>query len=157
MHGPQDCGPSRKAAFPEGYFYEFKEERGNGKSCISVGKQPASSVGIQRVLRAMRLRTTSRQDDETICIATALGLDPKPLLSLPPDARMVEFLKGLPCVPLNLLFGWLSSSRMTREGFRWAPASLLNADHVWPNLIIDSTDTTWRGELFQRPHAGIFA
>ncbi|KAI9699925.1 MAG: hypothetical protein M1820_006987 [Bogoriella megaspora] len=85
-----------------------------------------SDVGMQDVLMAIGKRITSRRNDETICIATTLGLDPCPLLRVAPADRMIVLLKMFPCVPVNVLFS--SGTRMTQKGFRWAPTSFLRPE-----------------------------
>ncbi|KAK5706879.1 hypothetical protein LTR97_001871 [Elasticomyces elasticus] len=77
----------------------------------------------QRVFIAFKDRFASRKDDETICIATFLGLDPAPLLAVPTTKRMPMLLQMLPHVPDNILFA--GGPRLEEPGFRWAPQTLL--------------------------------
>jgi hypothetical protein len=64
---------------------------------------------------------------ETICLATALGMDPGPLLDVSREdheQRMVKFLQMVKTLPLILLAQ--PPPRLRRHGFRWAPATFLN-------------------------------
>ena len=79
---------------------------------------------LELLVNAACHRSTSRGGDETICIATFLGLDPAPLLSQPVEDRMVTLMKMLPTVSPILLL--TRGPRIGQHGFRWAPRSLLN-------------------------------
>ncbi|KAK3677844.1 hypothetical protein LTR78_001939 [Recurvomyces mirabilis] len=80
-------------------------------------------VREQRVLIAFKDRFASRKGDETICIATFLGLDPSPLLAIDEHERMPMLLQMMPHVPDNVLFG--RGPRLERIGFGWCPQTLL--------------------------------
>jgi hypothetical protein len=79
----------------------------------------------------MRLRRTTRQGDETVCLATILGLDLDPYQAIDdkPDAdaakkRMEIFLKEINRFQMGIIFNnW---ERLETEGFGWAPKSLLS-------------------------------
>ncbi|KAK5695565.1 hypothetical protein LTR17_024582 [Elasticomyces elasticus] len=77
----------------------------------------------QRVFVAFKDRFASRKGDETVCIATFLGLDPARLLAVPTTERMPMLLQMLPHVPDNILFA--GGPRLEEPGFRWAPQTLL--------------------------------
>ena len=89
---------------------------------------------MQRFIAAIANRITSRTGDETICIATFLGIDPQPLLKVPEVDRMQLLLTLLSIIPASVLFA--SGPRLSSEGFRWAPRTLL-APYGVDNLIID--------------------
>ena len=86
--------------------------------------------GQQRMMglwKAVQWRSTSHAADEPVCLATLLGLDPGPILDIPPENpidRMIKFLCMAQPLPLVLLFQ--PPPRMQVPGFRWAPTSLLN-------------------------------
>ncbi len=69
---------------------------------------------------ALRGRTTSNAPDEYICLAHLLGLDLKKMPTLP--SSMDSIIEKIPLSP-ELIF--LPGERMTRQSFRWCPASLL--------------------------------
>ncbi|OCL14195.1 hypothetical protein AOQ84DRAFT_407815 [Glonium stellatum] len=77
-----------------------------------------------QMMRAMSHRSTTRQGDETVCIATFLGLDPTPILKTPVEDRMATLMTLLPVIPTHILF--TNGRRLTKEGFRWVPESLLS-------------------------------
>lgn len=89
----------------------------------SISTSKTSDLEMQNLLTTASKRMTSRPEDETICIATYLGLDVAPLLNSPPARRMETLLSLLPTIPANLLWG--SGPRIITKGFRWAPASFL--------------------------------
>lgn len=77
--------------------------------------------------KQMQWRSTSRAADETICLATTLGLDPGPILNIPStdhEGRMIKLLQMMKVIPLLLPFQ--PPPRLKAVGFRWAPASFLN-------------------------------
>jgi hypothetical protein len=77
--------------------------------------------------KQLQWRSTSHQEDETVCLATILGLDPTPLLNVPPEdweKRMITLLRMMRSFPM--LFPFQPPPRLETPGFRWAPASFLN-------------------------------
>jgi Heterokaryon incompatibility protein (HET) len=78
---------------------------------------------LWRMLLAISQRGTSRPDDEAICIATFMGIDPTPVVNALPEHRMTTLLQNLPCLPKLILFAW--GPRQQKPGFRWAPLSFL--------------------------------
>jgi hypothetical protein len=82
-------------------------------------------LGAQRLLVGISDRCTSRAGDETICIATALNIDPSPLLPLPAEERMIRLLQLMPSIPMNIIFA--GCPRFDVPCFSWAPKSLLES------------------------------
>lgn len=77
--------------------------------------------------KQVQWRSTSHAADETICLATTLGLDVGPILDIPSkdhERRMIKLLQLMKVVPLLLPFQ--PPPRLEAVGFRWAPASFLN-------------------------------
>jgi hypothetical protein len=76
-------------------------------------------------------RATTRDSDETLCLSTVLGLDPKPFLDIDNgdddedvvQRRMEAFLRTLGEFNSALIFN--SYRKLQRDGVRWAPRSLL--------------------------------
>lgn len=89
---------------------------------------------LQRMLRAVSHRNTSRSGDETICLATFLNLNVVSLLALPEDERMPALLAQLTTVPPQLLFA--HGKHINQKGFRWAPRSYLAPNGVQDSLEI---------------------
>ncbi|EED13670.1 conserved hypothetical protein [Talaromyces stipitatus ATCC 10500] len=80
---------------------------------------------------SMSWRQTSRLADETICLATLLGLNVEQFLDIPdkPDEeaakqRMAIFLRQMKKFDSSIIFN--NYQRLNIQGFRWAPKSLLN-------------------------------
>jgi len=75
------------------------------------------------ICTSLEWRTTSNPSDETICIATLMGIDPVTLLQTVPQDRMQTLLCAIKSLPPGIIF--LSGERLSVKGFRWAPKSLL--------------------------------
>ncbi|KAL9614296.1 MAG: hypothetical protein Q9167_001179 [Letrouitia subvulpina] len=88
---------------------------------IEVARDPEAA--LKNMLRALAHRTTSRDGDETICIATFMGLDPTPLLAEPTGDRMRKLICSLPVLSKSFLFAF--GPRLQDPGFRWAPETFL--------------------------------
>ncbi|KAL2830169.1 hypothetical protein BJY01DRAFT_240459 [Aspergillus pseudoustus] len=95
---------------------------------------------------SMSERKTARQEDEILCLATIIGMELKCFLELSSDKegetaqwRMQRFLEQLGTFDSGIIFN--NYARLEKEGYRWAPRSLLNlrtadlAPHEpnWPN------------------------
>jgi hypothetical protein len=78
---------------------------------------------INDVACALRWRTTSRESDETLAISGLLNLDAFELANLPPDQHMQTFLLRIQNLPNDIIF--LSGVKLNKEGFRWAPRTLM--------------------------------
>lgn len=76
--------------------------------------------------RALEYRTTSRLEDEAICLASILGFEPKDIASIAgastAEERMQLLYTDIEQIPASALF---NRSRKLENGFRWAPATLL--------------------------------
>jgi hypothetical protein len=86
-----------------------------------------TSQKLTFIWKQMQWRSTSHASDETICLATVLGLDPGPILNIPHknlEGRMIKLLQMMEVIPLLLPFQ--PPPRLETVGFRWAPASFLN-------------------------------
>lgn len=86
-----------------------------------------SDEHVQELFYTITNRVTSRRDDETVCIATYLGLDPSKLLKAPSMERIRILLEMLPNIPANVLFS--GGRRIEHQGFYWAPRTFLASDH----------------------------
>lgn len=85
----------------------------------------AGSERLTAALHGIQGRTTSRLEDESICIANLMNLDPLPLLATAHAERMQLLLRTIAYIPARSIF--LVVPRLTIAGFRWAPTSFLNA------------------------------
>ncbi|KAI5837084.1 hypothetical protein DFP73DRAFT_569367 [Morchella snyderi] len=75
------------------------------------------------VSRALKFRTSSRLEDETLAISGLLNIDAFELVNLCPERRMETFLLRIQKLPANVIF--ISGAKLRRPGFRWASASLM--------------------------------
>lgn len=73
--------------------------------------------------QALAARTTSVQEDESLCLASLMAIDPAPFLGVNPRDRMMHFWAQLPHVSEYLMY--YEYSRLDSIGFRWAPKTLL--------------------------------
>lgn len=75
------------------------------------------------ILRGLDGRTTSRIEDESICVGSTMGLDVGLILRATIDRRMEVLLRLLREVPRNLVFSF--APRLSTPGLRWAPKTFL--------------------------------
>ena len=75
--------------------------------------------------RALRYRTTSKKEDEPVCLGPLLGLDPDHISAIlgedSADARMKKLYTLMGEIPAAVLF---NSARKLKNDLSWAPASL---------------------------------
>jgi hypothetical protein len=72
---------------------------------------------------AISSRATKKEEDETLCFASILLMDIKPLLDAPEDKRMETFFDMVGTVNSTIIFN--TFPRLTTPGYRWAPKSFL--------------------------------
>lgn len=100
---------------------------------------------LSYIAQVLRMRTSSKLGDETICIATLLDLDPTPLFSVPDGARMQTLLGMMSWVPAALAFA--DTPRLAAPGFRWAPRSLMWREARYDaSLNLSNTENSGRVE-----------
>ncbi|KAK0213847.1 hypothetical protein IW262DRAFT_335152 [Armillaria fumosa] len=90
---------------------------------------------FQRLARAVQNRTTSKSEDEAICLASLAGLDLSNILSVQTaEERMQQFYLLLREIPAAIIFvklpilttpDHIPTPNMKNAPFRWAPRSLL--------------------------------
>ncbi len=90
---------------------------------------------LQRLSRAVQTRTTSKSEDEAICLASLAGFDLSNILSVQTaEERMQHFYLLLRDIPTAIIFVQLPifitpdhipTPNMKNAPFRWAPRSLL--------------------------------
>jgi hypothetical protein len=84
------------------------------------------------IFSAFQWRSTSKPEDEAICMAVLLGQKTSPLLSLQPAERIKRLILTLSKVPSDILF--LAGPRSEEEGQRWIPTSFFNQFHLPPSI-----------------------
>lgn len=71
---------------------------------MDIVRDPSDAARV--LLKAVAHRRTTRPGDETICIATFLGVDPTPLLETNVEERMLILMTLLKAIPAQVLFTW---------------------------------------------------
>jgi hypothetical protein len=84
----------------------------------------AGDVTIGALQRNLCRRTSSWPTDESLATASIMGLDLKQLLEVNDDERMMRFWKMANYVPRDIIIE--TSLKLQRDGFRWAPQSLMD-------------------------------
>jgi hypothetical protein len=102
-------------------------------------------ITYRPLAKAMVERKTSRLADETICLATIVGIDVQQFLNIPdkPDEdsaklRMKQFLGVLGRFETSIIFN--NYERLEERGYGWAPRSLLNLRTAEMGNISDDND-----------------
>ncbi|KAG2064759.1 hypothetical protein BDR04DRAFT_1109610 [Suillus decipiens] len=108
---------------------------------------------------AVSNRSTTRGTDETLCLSTVLGIHPGPFLSikgLPDqviDRRMELFLHHIQKFHRGIIFN--SLPRLKRDGYRWAPRSLLGhavGDMGTQYTLADVKHPAYKALLYESHH-----
>ncbi|KAL9581542.1 MAG: hypothetical protein Q9212_003842 [Teloschistes hypoglaucus] len=100
--------------------YRFLEQ----VEVLGKNKPQGESDRLRSILHPLRWRTTSKLEDETICLSGCmdLSLDRLPWSSGAQE-RMKMFLSSMRTVPVGLMF--VDRPRIESEGCRWMPTSFL--------------------------------
>ncbi|KAJ9654038.1 hypothetical protein H2201_009055 [Coniosporium apollinis] len=124
---------------PRESFTQISSETGSRLSCFDnlrfkIGEQ--GSMWLERtssplakearrihIWEALRWRSTSKQEDELICVGTLLSFDKNRLESVPKKLRMKKFVSMQGSIPTDLVFA--RGARLAEGGLRWVPASFL--------------------------------
>lgn len=95
------------------------------------------------VVRALRYRSMSRVEDESICLASVFGYDLKELSQTKcPNRRMALFYSYISELPTDLLF--LDKENLEIDGYRWAPKSFLKQARTLNSLGLYHQDVGTR-------------
>jgi len=84
---------------------------------------------------AIEWRSTTKADDETICLASLLDLDVMEFLEGTVEERMERLVAHFTTFSCDVLF--TNIARLERPGFRWSPRSFLNTHDEFA-LVSDS-------------------
>ena len=113
---------------------------------LSLSKLRSNSG--RHILDQVSWRFTTRQADETICLAILLKLSVSTLAQLDPDprVRMRAFILMQRFFPTAVLFGRGNyEEHFEDEGFRWAPCSFLTRT-AGPSAYENLFDPRWTGK-----------
>lgn len=112
----------------------------------SFGPMVADKHPIIRWSISLMFRTTSKQMDESVRLASLAEMDVSRLLRYDIlDERMREFLCMLDGIPAPVLF--LEGNRVEIDGFRWAPRSLLSFSSSLGATSMEGDNLTKIGHL----------
>jgi len=138
-----------------------------GQDSMQTTTTPSAELdtkSIGHLWLSMQWRRTTRPQDETLCLARLLDLDPLPILNCPADtesvlknSRMAAFLASLDehiGIPSAMIF--LPGPKLPMRGFAWAPRSWMtrrSRDAGAPLLVADQRPSflTLRGLQVQYP------
>ncbi|RVX68173.1 hypothetical protein B0A52_08681 [Exophiala mesophila] len=81
-------------------------------------ERQSQCLAVMEAFVASRWRTTSRREDVYLCLANLLGWNTEGLSKVPVEQRMRNLLEQQQHLPQGLIF--VSGSRMTEPGWRWA-------------------------------------
>ena len=116
----------------------------------------SASDSFHHLMKALEYRSTSRREDEALCLASILNFHvPKIFEHNSAEARMRAFYSMLDEVPTSIFFH--HEPRLPSEGYRWAPQSLMINGRAIGSLIrTDATaKVTAEGLLLSLPDAFI--
>jgi len=88
--------------------------------------------GLQRNLYR---RTSSKPDDESLAVAPFLKINVLPLLQVDGEERMMLFWKEARHLPKGIVIH--NAPKISRDGFRWAPRSIMNQKG---SIVVDFED-----------------
>ncbi|KAH6713435.1 hypothetical protein BKA61DRAFT_691343 [Leptodontidium sp. MPI-SDFR-AT-0119] len=123
---------------------DFKFDQVVQDASVAITKIRAVNQSLQasgEVFTGLKGRTTSRLEDEPICIANLLGLDSGPIIREKPGDRMKLLLRTIHPLPTSIIFS--HGERMLESGYRWAPRTFLVPDSL---DYRDSNPATFKDE-----------
>lgn len=117
------------------YIYSLRHLRDSPES--NNGVERADHKQLAHLWQAMQHREASRPQDETLCLARLVDIDPLPLLQVTDskgikrvtEKRMVKFLTLLDQfigIPPGMIF--LPGPKLNKRGFSWAPSSWMRRE-----------------------------
>ncbi|KAK1962844.1 hypothetical protein LY78DRAFT_660871, partial [Colletotrichum sublineola] len=124
---------------------------------LSTSTRGIKSASAATILTQLPLRSTSRPSDETVCIATLLGMDVMRLLEIETESmdqtcekRMIRLLSDLTYIPCSLIFS--PGPKLSTPGFRWAPRTLLQRQSGDLSAVVHPS-TRWYAQM--NPSGGL--
>ena len=105
-------------------------EHAVSKFFSSIPQFMSRDRAFNSLMSALRYRTTSKKEDEALCIASILGFGQEQIKAIAgedtAEARMQKMYTLIEEIPASVLFN-RSSRKLEQNGFGWAPASLLGS------------------------------
>ncbi|KAL8717187.1 MAG: hypothetical protein Q9225_005549 [Loekoesia sp. 1 TL-2023] len=104
-------------------------EHALSKLFFSIPQFMSRDRAFNSLMSALRYRTTSKKEDEALCVASILGFDQQQIKAIAgedtAEARMQKMYTLIGEIPASVLFN--RSRKLGQNGFGWAPASLLGS------------------------------
>lgn len=95
----------------------------------ALRRQPHEKIPmIGHIHSTLRWRSTSKPDEETLAIAKMVGIETSALLQYDGEARKAAFWRLLKSIPKGIIH--LGGAKLSLDGFRWAPLTLLHQPGV---------------------------
>ena len=110
------------------YHVSLRGTRAEAKGQAQFGTDKATAASYFQILQAVRNRSTTRNDDESIILANIFEIDTKPLARLEGEQRMRALYEGLKYFPAHWLFLRLPKLSIPNSG--WAPKTLRLKDSI---------------------------
>lgn len=105
-------------------------EHAVSKLFSSIPQYMSRDRAFNALMSALRYRTTSKKEDEALCIASILGFAQEQIKAIAgeetAEARMQKMYTFIGEISASVLFN-RSSRKLGQKGFGWAPASLLGS------------------------------
>ena len=86
-------------------------------------------VQFIRMVLPMQNRSSSKAEDEPLCLALLAGAPVSAFLPIPPDERMEQLFGNFAQVPGNIIFS--EKVRINKYARRWIPTSLLDSQNIY--------------------------
>ncbi|KIW21578.1 hypothetical protein PV08_02158 [Exophiala spinifera] len=125
-HCPADGPPESSLPGPESVPDLDHDTAGHFAKIWAISMEKNLFRRLAKLIPVLHRRRVTDKADETICIATALGLPVEPLLDCHPELRMKTLISMLLKIPCNVIFS--NAPRLGDIGLRWAPKTLLTGD-----------------------------
>ena len=99
------------------------------KLFFSIPQRMSRDRAFNSLTSALRYRTTSKKEDEALCVASILGFDQQQIKAIADEdtaeARMQKMYTFIREIPASVLFN--RSRKLGQKGFGWAPTTLLGS------------------------------
>ncbi|KAI9768590.1 MAG: hypothetical protein M1840_004787 [Geoglossum simile] len=94
------------------------------RAIFGTPRFPSQVERFSALWSALRWRSTTKERDVPVCVATLLGSNVRKVLETVDEEKMQAFWSGIEEIPSSIL--WVGGPRLKTSNFRWAPSSLLD-------------------------------
>ena len=109
----------------------YNTEDALSKLFFSIPQLMSRDRAFNSLMSALRYRTTSKKEDEALCVASILGFDQNQIKAIADEntaeVRMQKMYTFIGEIPASVLFNRSRKLRQEEGFFGWAPASLLGS------------------------------